>query len=101
MDYIKLLLTLPIFPQAAEFLIFTVIWWLLAFGIMLYFHGDWKDFFMYFLWAIAISIGLAFFVIPGLIVLAIFLWQHGLINIAAILLGPVGWAIGSTQGWYD
>ncbi len=103
MGYAEMLLTSPLFSALSGeiFLIASLLWWVLAIAIMIYFDGDWKDFLMYFLWAIAIGIGLAFFIIPGLIILAIFLWQHGLINIIAILLGPVGWAIGSTQGWYD
>lgn len=102
-DYLNLILTSPVFSALSGWLyvIASLLWWLTAIGIMLYFNGDWKDFLMYFLWAIAIGIGLVFFIIPGMIILAIFLWQHGLINIVAILLGPVGWAIGSTQDWYD
>ena len=103
MDFVGPILTFPLFTtlSGSLFLIASLLWWALAIAIMLYLGGDWKDFLMYLLWAIAIGIGLAFFIVPGLIILGILLWQHGLINIVAILLGPVGWAIGSTQGWYD
>jgi len=102
-DFVKLLLTSPFFEALSGdfFLIATLLWWALAIAIMFYFDGDWKDFLMYFLWSIAIGIGLILLIVPGLIILAIFLWQHGLINLIPILLGPVGWAIGATQGWYD
>ncbi len=75
--------------------------WVIAILIMVKFDGDWKDFVMYFLWSFAIVIGLLLLIVPGLIILAVFLWRHGIINIAALLLGPIGWAIGATQGWYD
>lgn len=103
MDFVKMLLTSPLFGALSGdlLLIVSLLWWALAIAIMLYFGGDWKDFLMYFLWSVAIGIGLVFLIVPGLIILAIFLWRHGLINLVAILLGPVGWAIGATQGWYD
>ena len=103
MDIVRLLLTSPFFEplSGSLFLIASLLWWALAIVIMFYFDGDWKDFLMYFLWSIAIGIGLVLLILPGLIILAIFLLQHGLINIIAIVLGPVGWAIGATQGWYD
>ena len=103
LDFVKIFLTAPFVEPLSGSVLFLVglLWWALAVGIMIYFGGDWRDFLTYFIWAIAIGIGFAFLIIPGLIILAIFLWRYGLINIIAILLGPVGWAIGSVQGWLE
>ncbi len=81
--------------------IFSIFWWALAIIIMIYFNGDWKDFMMYFLWSIAITIGFMLLIVPGIILLIYFLWKHGIINLAAFLLGPVGWALGASFGWYE
>lgn len=102
MDFLKLILTTPFIPENSEiFGVIALLWWAFAIALMIILHGDWRDFLTYLLWSIAIGIGLAFFIVPGLIILAIFLWRYGPINIIAILLGPVGWAIGSSQGWLD
>ena len=96
----------------------TVIW-----GIALYImwkqDGDWADFGKYFVWSMLFSVGYILIALAVLsllltpifsiifLILAIpifyfFISWHGLIpNFLVVLLGPIAWAIGSTQDWYD
>ena len=93
-------ITLPYLYNQDVGLLLPILLWIAAIAIMWHWDGDWYTFAMYFIWSFAIAVGLLLLIVPGLIILGYFLYRHGIVNIIAILLGPVGWAIGSILDWY-
>ena len=73
----------------------------IAFAIMYLFDGDWGDFIWYSIWGYGIALAYLAHWVIALIILIYFLYNKGLINIIAWFFGPIGWAVGSTLGWYD
>ncbi|MFA4640906.1 hypothetical protein [Pyrococcus kukulkanii] len=81
-------------------LFLTLLIWGLAIFIMIHYNGDWNSFIWYLINIVVIGIGLMFFVIPGLILWAIWAKRAGLpVALLGGFLGVLGAAIGSSFGY--
>ncbi|WP_054840125.1 hypothetical protein [Thermococcus sp. JCM 11816] len=65
------LLTFPVFAKFGILdiigLFLTLLVWGLAIFIMIHYNGDWHSFMWYLINTLVVGIGLAFFIIPGLV----------------------------------
>lgn len=80
-------------------LLLTIILFGLAIFIMVHYDGDWNSFIWYTINAVVLSLGFAFFIIPGIILLIYWAKRAGIVVAILGLFWPIGAAIGSSFGY--